>query len=342
MFSTQTDYEYKIDIPLSFDVYEVIEYIDNGSSSSVIKIQNRISKQYFAAKVISKDDMKNKNLLRIVYNEIEILRSIDHPNIIKLYDSLEIQNTKGEKFIIIIEEYCKNGNLVKYLNERGFKSSNEKKQIATDLVHAIQYLHENGIAHCDVKLDNILIDDDHSAKLCDFGFSIKVANSMNATRWGTVGYNSHELYYEEIVDFIKCDIWALGITLYAMSEVELPYMNVEDAENCLVKMQTRDDQLRSVVNKCTVTDPDQRPDAKELLHEIFFSIYNDCFEVSKIDEMKANFNHKCKTNHIFMHDENDISFCSIQNLYLNGSTSLIFKHSDESKSSEYTTNSSSV
>lgn len=332
MFSTKTDYDYKLNVPLYFDTYKVIEFIDNGMSSAVVKIQDQNSKQYYAAKIISKRDMKKKHLLKMIYNEIRILSSIDHPNIIKILDTFEIQNKYDEDFIVIIEEYCKNGNIIHYINERGFKNHDEKIKIASELVDALQYLHEKGIAHCDVKPDNVLIDDNHSAKLCDFGFSLNVKNTSRAKRWGTIGYNSPELYKKGFVDFIKCDIWALGITLYAMSEDELPYTNDKEAEKCILQMKTNDDLLRSVVNKCTTSDPKQRPNAKELLGDIFFSLYDGCFNEEKINEMRENVRQKNKTNQVFVHGCKQNSSFNLLDLNSNSSTSFLFKSDDSSYS----------
>lgn len=321
MFSTQTDDDYKINIPLTFNGYDIIEYIDNGSFSAVVKVQDRLSKQFFAAKIISKNDLMNKNQMKVIKNEIDILCSINHPNIIKFYKSFEIRNSQKEEFIVIIEEFCKNGNLVKYLTEFGLRNEKEKKEIELGLISAIGYLHEREIAHCDIKLDNILIDENHQAKLCDFGLSIRVKNSQNVVRWGTVGFNSPELYKDGDIDFIKSDIWSLGITLYGITELELPYQSLEDAENCNLAIQTCNDRLRVVVEKCTRYNPIQRPRAKDLLKELYFSFYNYFIDYEKIYQIKKNSDIKFKTETISF-PENDVKPIKTHEIKLYDETNL--------------------
>lgn len=294
MFTVQTDSEYTITIPIAFNGYNVIEYIDNGSFSAVVKVQHLKSKQYYAAKIISVKDMESKNQISIICNEIDILSSISHPNIIKIYNWFNIKNFENEEFIVIIEEYCNNGSLVKYLNS-DIKNEKVIKNIEIGLINAIQYLHEIGIAHCDIKPDNVLIDENFSAKLCDFGFSKKITNLSDPTRWGTVGFNAPELYRYEFVDFIKADIWSLGITLYEISEYKFPFQNFDDAEKGNLIIVTKDSNLQIVVEKCTRIKPDERPSAKELLDEKYFTIITNIIDSRKIFEIRSKCNHRCKS-----------------------------------------------
>lgn len=295
MFSAQTDRNYKIEIPMSFNGYNIVEFIDSGSFSAVAKVQDNISLQFFAAKIIPLNDMKSQDEMNMIYNEINILFSIDHPNIIKIYNWFNIKNNQNDEFIVIIEEYCINGNLVNYMNNSGLNSEFVKKNIEFGLIKAIDYLHRNGIAHCDIKPDNVLIDENHSAKLCDFGFAKLINNSSDLTRWGTVGFNAPELYRSGMVNFIKSDIWSIGITLYTISEHEFPFQSYENAQNGILSILTSNEELRIVVEKCTRFQSDERPDASDLLKEKYFSVFNNIIDSQKILEISSKCNYKSKS-----------------------------------------------
>ena len=114
MFSTLTDNNYNIQVPTELHGYKIIKEIDRGCSSAVVKVLEIITSQYYAAKIIPKKYMENKNQAEMIFKEIEILKSVRHPNIVKYYDWFEIKNNQEEEFFVIVEEYCPNGNLFDY------------------------------------------------------------------------------------------------------------------------------------------------------------------------------------------------------------------------------------
>ena len=121
--------------------------------------------------------------------------------------------------MIIIFEYCSRGNLFDYINNQNFKTENEKKKIMRGIIQAISYLHEKGIPHCNIKMENIWLDDNLNIKLCNFGLP-KVSNKMKSSI-----YASPEMKRDANVDFFKSDIWSVAITLYAMETTKFPYKN---------------------------------------------------------------------------------------------------------------------
>jgi serine/threonine protein kinase len=108
--------------------------------------------------------------LELQKREIEVLKICQHPNIIRLLDVFE-----NPEYIYIVLENCSGGDLFTYLDKRDFKITEDKaRAIAHEIAAALFYLHKYGIAHRDLKLENILMDnpsDEAEAKLVDFGLS---------------------------------------------------------------------------------------------------------------------------------------------------------------------------
>lgn len=272
MFSARTCSGYELKLPYSFNGYEVLENISQGSFSTVIKVQDEFSKRFFAAKIFSTKELEDQNQRKLISNEVEILRSLSHPNIVKFYEMFKIFNDDNEEFIVIIEEYCPKGCLLDYMNNFGFKNDMEKKKVQVGLVNAIKYLHEQGIAHCDIKPENVLLDINCNPKLCDFGFSKNFNKTFDEIKCGSIDYAAPELFKDGSVDFFKSDIWSLGITLFAMSEMRFPFNDVRDVINGRLSIRTNDEKLEKIVKKCTKLNPKKRPNAEEILNDEYFSL----------------------------------------------------------------------
>lgn len=271
MFSTRTESGYTIKVPFSFNGYTIVDEISKGSFSIVVKLIDEFSSRYFAAKIISKKDMEKQNMSKSIYNEIEIHRSVNHPNIVRFYEHFEIKNSKNEKFIVIVQEYCSKGCLLDYINEnKGFSNEDEKKKVFFGLIQAIKLLHEKQIAHCDIKPENVLLDKDMTPKLCDFGLSKDFTKDHNESKCGSADYAAPELFKTGNVDFFKSDIWALGITMYATSELQFPFNDIYDVINGNLSIKTEDKRLKELIKKCTAMDPKKRPNVNDLLDDNFF------------------------------------------------------------------------
>ena len=161
MYSIKIGSDYKIEIPSTFHGYKIMKDIGKGSFSSVVLVQEKRTSKYYAAKIIPKKLMESRYSIGMIFNEIEILQKIKHQNIIEFHETFDIK-----EFTIIITEYYSRGYLLNYLLNNDF-NENEKKKIAIGIIESIKYLHDNRIAHCDIKLENILLDDDLTPNLCD-------------------------------------------------------------------------------------------------------------------------------------------------------------------------------
>ena len=194
-------------------------------------------------------------------------------------------------------EYCSNGDLLSYATGQGFKSEAEKKKILIGFLEAIKYLHNNGISHGDIKSENILLDDFYAPKLCDFGFCRLSQMSGDDSKNGTLYYAAPELFVKGMFDSFKTDIWAIGITLYSLSELQFPFKDGD--QNCIVRqilngrlsirsgMETK---LKKLVEKCTAKNPELRPSIDDVLHDPYFYIGEAASKKNNVSKKRL-FNH---------------------------------------------------
>jgi len=174
------------------DYYEIKGDLGKGKFGAVKLGVHRKTGRKVAIKVIKKKDMKIKEL-ELQKREIEVLKICQHPNIIRLLDVFE-----NPEYIYIVLEYLAGGDLFTYLDKRDFKITEDRaRAIAHQIAVAVYYLHNYGIAHRDLKLENILMvdaSDDSQLKLVDFGLSKILGPGETSTDpFGTLSYVAPEV-----------------------------------------------------------------------------------------------------------------------------------------------------
>ncbi|KAK8897374.1 hypothetical protein M9Y10_015318 [Tritrichomonas musculus] len=276
MFTSKTQDGYPINIPKSFNGYDVLKYLGCGSTCAVILVEDEKTKQKYSAKVMSKKDIEARNLVESTMLEIKVLKELDHPHIIKVYDSFEIKSANDEYYVIIME-YCENGDLLSYATSSGFKSEKQKKKIIYEFLEAIKYLHKKGISHGDIKSENVLLDSKFSPKLCDFGFCRTKKVAGDEAKKGTFYYAAPELFVRGEFDTIKTDIWAIGITLYSLFELQFPFK--DGNQNFIIKQilsgrlsisKSLDFKVRQIVQDCTQMMAASRPTIDDIMSSDYF------------------------------------------------------------------------
>ena len=248
--------------------------IGKGSFAKVYYGVNRTTGQEVAIKKISfynlPDNIKTKTL-----SEIEILKSIDHPNIIKLYEYFFDNN-----YLFLITEYCNNGDLTSWIKKNNTEL--EILDVIKQIVEGLNYLHNKKIIHRDIKPQNILLND-KTVKICDFGFSmiIKDGMSMFKTICGTPLYMSPEIINLEDYN-LKSEVWSLGIVFYNIFFNDHPYghsCSISDYKNKLqnpiklrkintFKEEKYNNIFNNLIKKMLLLEPELRPSIQEILNEI--------------------------------------------------------------------------
>jgi serine/threonine protein kinase len=221
--------------------YRVSGFLGKGAFANVYQLTTCYNGQYLAVKELEKRRFVKDGVLdRRLSNEMEIMKSVNHPNIVKYIDYKDVH-----EHLYIIMEYVPCGDLQQYLR-KGLLSENNAKVVARQVLEALNYLHAKRITHRDIKPDNILMDclDPISIKLSDFGLSkVKTEETFLKTFCGTLLYCAPEVFphYQSDKQGVKrrhgrkthtydhaVDIWSLGGVLwYALSGMP-PFEGVVD------------------------------------------------------------------------------------------------------------------
>ncbi|XP_059113070.1 sperm motility kinase X-like [Peromyscus eremicus] len=160
-----------------------------------------------------------KKYASLINSEINIMKSLAHPNIIKLFHVVQTRETT-----YLVMEHASEGDLLHHILELGSLEESEVQRLFTQIVHALKYCHDKFIIHRDIKANNILLDHRGNAKLCDFGLSTKVIPGQRLSGFcGTLNYCAPELFGKETYDGHTTDIWSLGVLLFFMVTGCLPF-----------------------------------------------------------------------------------------------------------------------
>lgn len=212
--------------------YRILELVGEGSFGKVWKARKSGSLQTVAVKLISKAGKNEKDVLGL-RQEIDILRTLRHQNIIEMLDAFE---TKTD--FCVVTEFAQ-GELFQILEDDQSLAEDVVRSIARQLVDALHYLHSNRIIHRDMKPQNILIAADGTVKLCDFGFARAMSTStlVLTSIKGTPLYMAPELVQEQPYTH-TVDLWSLGVILYELFVGQPPFYTT--SIYALVKQIVRD------------------------------------------------------------------------------------------------------
>ncbi|KAL1452211.1 hypothetical protein WDU94_006507 [Cyamophila willieti] len=197
-----------------------------GSYSCVrlaYNLKTNISKnQLVACKIINKEKASEKFLSRFLPRELNILKTLNHPHIIKVINMF----TLGPRLFVFMN-YCSHGDLLDYIRDHGHFKEDNAKLLFRQLVDALKYLHSHHIAHRDLKCENILLGGKgDTLTLTDFGFSryfFSGRSELSTTFCGSAAYAAPEIIEGIAYDPLFGDIWSLGCVLFIMITASMPY-----------------------------------------------------------------------------------------------------------------------
>ncbi|KAJ3073690.1 hypothetical protein HDU98_000897 [Podochytrium sp. JEL0797] len=201
-------------------IYMLIRTVGQGEFGKVKLAVNVNTSKQVAVK-LTKTELLTADRRQRLMREISILQSLDHPYILKLYDVIETP-----QYIGMIMEPCLGGELFEYIVRRNYLPESDAVRFFAQIITGVSYLHNLGIVHRDLKLENILLDADQNIILADFGFAspaIRNDSNMLETSCGSPAYAAPELVLSDKYSGVAADIWSCGVILFAMLAGYLPY-----------------------------------------------------------------------------------------------------------------------
>ena len=275
------------------DRYEIIKSIGEGGMANVYLAYDTILDRRVAVKVLRGDLSNDEKFVRRFQREALSASSLSHPNIVEMYD---VGEDNGLYYIVM--EYIEGKTLKQLIKKRGSLTLSEAIDIMLQLTDGISHAHDSYIIHRDLKPQNIMIREDGSIKITDFGIAMAL-NSTQLTQTNSVMGSVHYLPPEQASgkgSTIRSDIYSMGILFYELLTGTLPFKGDNAVEIALKQLRDEIPSIRkknpaipqsveNVVIKATAKNPKNRyADAKEM-HADLLTVLND----ERINEKKIEF-----------------------------------------------------
>ena len=234
--------------------YEIRELIGVGGMANVYHCYDTIDAREVAIKILKDEFLDNEDFIRRFKNESKAIAVLNHPNIVRVYDV-----SFGDMIQYIVMEYIDGITLKEYIDMQKILDWKETVHLTTQILKALQHAHENGIVHRDIKPHNIMLLQDGTIKVTDFGiarFSSNATRTMTEQAIGSVHYIAPEQARGEETDG-KTDIYSVGVMMYEMLTGTLPFDGESAVSVALMQLQADAKRPREV-----------KPDIPEGLEEI--------------------------------------------------------------------------
>ena len=320
--------------------YKILKYLGEGSFAAVHQVQNKYTGSICAMKVIKKKYSCSTSEEREIRNEINILRMMDHPNILKIFEFYS-----NEKEYSIVTELCPMGELFDQIINKGPFDEKYAAYILYQVFLAVNYCHKMHILHRDLKPENILIVDKTETgypviKVCDFGTSkIFETGSVERKVVGSSYYIAPEVLNKRYNE--KCDIWSCGVIMYILLSQRPPFGGRDDFEIMETVKKGKYDlssppfdkvsnEAKDLIKKMLTMDINQRISAEEALKHPWFQInkskelYNQIKDKNTIKDLINNLKNYKRTSviqeaalaylvHHFPHIKDVVNACKLFN-----------------------------
>ncbi|KAI8620555.1 kinase-like domain-containing protein [Chytriomyces sp. MP71] len=229
---------------LFLDRYRVIKLLGEGSYGRVKLAEDLETNRKVALKIINKTSIKKPEHITRIKREVRIMRLLNHPNIVKLYDVAET-----DKEIILSMEYIEGGELFDFIVANPRLNEKIARKIFRQIISAVDYCHQSSVIHRDLKPENLLLDNERNIKIIDFGFvNLYDPENVLKTFCGSPFYASPEMILGKKYVGPEVDVWSMGVILFALLAGKLPFRdaNVKDLYR---KITTSSFELPSCIQK---------------------------------------------------------------------------------------------
>ncbi len=229
--------------------YEIRDVVGVGGMAVVYKAYDNIDDRIVAVKILKDEYLTNEEFRRRFKNESKAIAVLSHKNIVKVFDV-----SFGDRLQYIVMEYIEGVTLKEYIEERGVIDWNEALFFSIQILRALQHAHDKGIVHRDVKPQNIMLLENGTIKVTDFGiarFSHSETRTMTEKAIGSVHYISPEQAKGELTDE-KADLYSIGVVLYEMLTGKLPFEADSAVSVALMQVNKEPELPRSINPKIPV------------------------------------------------------------------------------------------
>ncbi|CAF0992093.1 unnamed protein product [Adineta steineri] len=271
--------------------YRFVKTIGKGNFAKVKLAKHMPTGKEVAIKIIDKAQL-NPTSLQKLFREVKIMKGLDHPNIVKLFEVIET-----EKTLYLVMEYASGGEVFDYLVAHGRMKEKEARSKFRQIVSAVQYLHQKHIVHRDLKAENLLLDSELNIKIADFGFSNEFTpgNKLD-TFCGSPPYAAPELFQGKKYDGPEVDVWSLGVILYTLVSGSLPFdgQNLKELRERVLRGKYRipfymSTDCETLLKKFLVLNPTRRAALESIMKDKWININYENDELKPYEEPSQDF-----------------------------------------------------
>ncbi|XP_036133270.1 serine/threonine-protein kinase MARK1 isoform X2 [Molossus molossus] len=272
--------------------YRLQKTIGKGNFAKVKLARHVLTGREVAVKIIDKTQL-NPTSLQKLFREVRIMKILNHPNIVKLFEVIET-----EKTLYLVMEYASGGEVFDYLVAHGRMKEKEARAKFRQIVSAVQYCHQKCIVHRDLKAENLLLDADMNIKIADFGFSneFTVGNKLD-TFCGSPPYAAPELFQGKKYDGPEVDVWSLGVILYTLVSGSLPFdgQNLKELRERVLRGKYRipfymSTDCENLLKKLLVLNPIKRGSLEQIMKDRWMNVGHEEEELKPYTEPEPDFN----------------------------------------------------
>ena len=224
--------------------YEIREIIGVGGMAVVYKAYDNIDDRIVAIKILKDEYLTNEEFKRRFKNESKAIAVLSHPNIVRVFNV-----SFGDRLQYIVMEYVDGITLKEYIEQQGVINWKEAVHFMGQILAALQHAHDKGIVHQDIKPQNIMLLQDGTIKVTDFGiarFSRVDSNTTSENAIGSVHYISPEQARGEMTDD-KADIYSVGVVMYEMLTGKLPFQSDSAVSVAIMQLQQDPKRPRDII-----------------------------------------------------------------------------------------------
>ena len=259
--------------------YVPIEPVGKGGFATCWKVNRFDINEIFVSKEVRlQEGRKEERIKQTFLAELDALVHLTHFNIIQVFNYF----SSGSSLYLILE-YCPRGSLYDMMSEFDDIPVAQILHYAKQILTALLYMHQNNIAHLDIKPQNILLDKYGRVKIADFGLATVCRNNQLSDHYsGSLAYMAPEILEKQPYNPFSADVWSFGVTLYHIAFGSLPWLasSRADLEQCIkfgysTLPPNIDPLLGALIKKSIVVKPENRATVTELL--TLFSTYDDNF-----------------------------------------------------------------